>query len=197
MKNFYYFCNKLSFVTFQYVKNMIEIRFQNVIKGDISAFESIYKEYFSRLCVLSEKIVGDNTIAEDIVQNFFFKLWTERSKLSNVSNYVGYMTRSVHNLSLQHIRQNNIHTKHHGKIYDDKYASAEYFDKQEDMASDDNRIIILRRAIKSLPEQCRMIIVKSRYEGKKSAEIASEMGLSVRTVENQIYNGIKRIKSYI
>lgn len=171
--------------------------FDRVAKGDMKAFESIYKEYFSRLCVLSEKVVEDSAIAEDIVQNFFLKLWIERSKISDISNEAGYMSRSVYNLSLQHIRLNNIHAKHHGQIYDEKFASSDYYDKQVDMASEDRRITLLRRAVDSLPEQCKEIIQKSRYEGKKSAEIAQEMSLSIRTVENHIYNGIKKIKLYM
>ncbi|MEG0500348.1 MAG: RNA polymerase sigma-70 factor [Rikenellaceae bacterium] len=174
-----------------------EEAFQRIKRGDEKAFELIYKEYFSRLCLLSKKIVGDPVIAEDIVQQLFFTLWNNRSKITIDTTGGGYLARSTYNLTLQYIRKNSIHSKHHALIYDDLHAGSGYYDQQMEYASDDEKIFKLRKALQLLPEQCRAIIIKSRYENKKSAEIASEMNLSVRTVENQLYIGLKKLKDHL
>lgn len=174
-----------------------EEAFDRIRRGDEKAFELIYKEYFSRLCQLSKKIVGDPVIAEDIVQQLFFTLWNNRSKITIETTGGGYLARSTYNLALQHIRKNSIHSKHHGQIYDDSHSTSNYYDLQVEYAGNEERIFRLRKALQQLPEQCRTIIMLSRYENKKSAEIAAEMNLSVRTVENQLYIGLKKLKEYM
>lgn len=171
-----------------------EEAFDRIKRGDEKAFELIYKEYFSRLCLLSKKIVGDTVIAEDLVQQLFFTLWNNRSKISIDTTGGGYLARSTYNLSLQHIRRNNIHSKHHANIYDDSLSSDSFYDQQIENASDDETISKLRKALQQLPEQCRNILMMSRYENKRNAEIAKEMNLSIRTVENQLYIGIKKLR---
>lgn len=174
-----------------------EEAFDRIKRGDQKAFELVYKEYFPRLCLLSEKMVGDSVVAEDIVQQLFFKLWNDRSKIVIETTGGGYLARSVYNLSLQHIRKNSLHSKHHGNIYDDLHSGSNYYDQQMEYAADDEIIFKLRKALNLLPEQCRNILILSRYENKKSSEIAQELNLSVRTVENQLYIGIKKLKEYL
>lgn len=173
-----------------------EEAFDKLKKGDEKAFELIYKEYFSRLCLLSRKIVGDSVIAEDIVQQLFFTLWNNRAKIIIETTGGGYLARSVYNLSLQHIRQNTIRGRHHTIIYDNSYASDSYFDQQLDIASDDEKIERLRKAMQLLPEQCRTILTLSRFNNERSTEIAEELNLSVRTVENQLYIALKKLKEH-
>jgi len=48
--------------------------------------------------------------------------------------------------------------------------------------------------VEKLPEKCRLVFMMSRYQGMKNQEIAAELGISVRTVEAQIYNALKVIK---
>lgn len=166
-------------------------------RGDERAFELIYKEYFSRMRLLSKKIVGDADIAEDIVQQTFFLLWEKRSSITIEKTIGGYLARSVYNLSLQHLRNNNIHGKHHGLIYDEMYSSTSYFEQQLEFASDDENLFKLKKGLEELPEQCRNILMMSRFDNKKSSDIASELGLSTRTVENQLYIGLKKLKNFI
>lgn len=52
----------------------------------------------------------------------------------------------------------------------------------------------INQAIDTLPEQCREIFLLSRFAGKKSQEIAFELGLSIRTVETQLYRAMKRLR---
>ena len=164
-------------------------------KGDTQAFELIYKKYFSRMYSLSKKVVGDSYIAEDITQQIFLILWEKHDSIAIEGNLVGYLARSVYNLSLQHLRKNNIHTRHHGKIYDEFLSNSKgYFESQLMFIEDDENISLLRKSIQNLPSQCREILELSKFKEKDNKEIAQYLGISTRTVENQLYIGLKKLR---
>ena len=48
--------------------------------------------------------------------------------------------------------------------------------------------------IDSLPEKCREIFIKSKIEGKRQKDIATELNISLKTVENQMAIAYKKIK---
>ena len=54
---------------------------------------------------------------------------------------------------------------------------------------------MVHRIVEKLPVKCRKIFEMSRYRGMKNQEIATVLGLSVRTVEVQIYNALKIFKT--
>ena len=55
----------------------------------------------------------------------------------------------------------------------------------------------VEEAIQSLPPACKTIFVMSRYEGMSYQEIANELDLSVKTVENQMGKALKTMRSYL
>ena len=74
-----------------------------------------------------------------------------------------------------------------------KLASLELFDQSILLEQDIERIIT--KAIDSLPEKCREIFIKSKIEGKKQKEIAAELNVSLKTVENQMNIAYKKIRA--
>ena len=173
----------------------IEEAFIRFKKGDTEAFGLIYKKYFSRMYSLSKKVVGDSCVAEDITQQVFLILWEKHNIIIIEDNLVGYLARSIYNLSLQHIRKNNSVTKHHNKIYDEVSSSEDaYFEQQLKFIEDDEKIIELRKNIQNLPSQCREILELSKFKNKNNQEIADSLGISTRTVENQLYIGLKKLR---
>ena len=53
----------------------------------------------------------------------------------------------------------------------------------------------IRKAVDNLPEKCREIFIKSRFENKKNSEIAAELGISEKTVENQMTIALKKLRA--
>lgn len=74
-----------------------------------------------------------------------------------------------------------------------KLASLELFDQS--LLSEQDIEKIVSEVINSLPEKCREIFIKSKIEGKKQKDIASEMNISLKTVENQMNIAYKKLKS--
>lgn len=165
-----------------------------IAKGDKKAFEQLFRDWYVRLCVYAESIVRDRDLAEDLVQGIFCMLWEKRDRVDVRESVKSYLYRSVYNSALNTIK--------HEKV---KIAFLEFIrkhEKEEDndierfFDSEDQNIVLkeLNRAIETLPDQCREIFLLSRFAGKKSAEIASELDLSVRTVEAQLYRAMKRLR---
>lgn len=165
-----------------------------IAKGDKKAFEQLFRDWYVRLCVYAESIVRDRDLAEDLVQGIFCTLWEKRDRVDVRESVKSYLYRSVYNSALNTIK--------HEKV---KIAFLEFIrkhEKEEDndierfFDSEDRNIVLkeLNRAIETLPDQCREIFLLSRFAGKKSAEIASELDLSIRTVEAQLYRAMKRLR---
>ncbi len=156
-------------------------------------FEGIYREMYVRLCVYAESIVDDADTAKDIVQQVFVRLW-ERVDSIVWTGVQGYLFRSVYNAAMNVIRHERV--RHEFM----KFIQAQGEDEGENnplfCGQDDQEFLLqkVNELITAMPEQMREIFLLSRFSGKKSAEIALELNLSVRTVENQLYRAMKYLK---
>lgn len=165
-----------------------------IARGDKKAFEQLFREWYVRLCVYAESIVHDRDIAEDLVQNIFYILWEKRDVVNIRESIKSYLYRSTYNSALNTLKYEKVKLaflefiRKHEKEGEN---NIEYFFEKE---AKETVLKEINRAIETLPEQCREIFLLSRFSGKKSIEIASDLGLSVRTVEAQLYKAMKRLR---
>jgi RNA polymerase sigma-70 factor (ECF subfamily) len=162
-------------------------------------FESLYKELQPRLYAYCRKFISDSETAKDLVQDAFMKLWEDMDASVIHTNTAAYITKMVHNLCLHHLRDRQIN-----KRFEDysafllKEAELNFFSPDhggytpiflKDMED------IIQKCIDRLPPQSRRIFTMSRMEGMTYPEIAAELKISVRTVENQIYRALVIMKA--
>lgn len=136
--------------------------------------------------------------AEEVVQNLFCNLWSNRFDLDVKGSVHAYLFRSVRNACLNKIKHEKIKEKYAGEIL--KNSSSNDFDDQDSMnASELDRKI--RSSIDMLPAARKQVFILSRYEGLKYHEIAEKLGISVKTVENQMGKAIQfmreQLKDYL
>lgn len=163
--------------------------FENIKRGDKKAFEQLFKSYYGHLCAFANKIIVDEISAEEIVQDFFVKLWERRQQLSIESSIKSYLFRSVKNLCLNQIKHNNIKLQHAQQVIN----SAET-NNYRDNYIEVNLINDIAQSIESLPEKRREIFRLSREKGLKYREIAEKLNISVKTVETQMGLAIKTLR---
>lgn len=163
-------------------------------------FEEIYVSYFSRMKSFAQEYVLVEEDAENIVQDVFTELWDKRDYLPIKVNLVAFLFTSIKNRCIDHLRHKVVVREAINQIQEEyqltlniKLASLELFNQSLLSEQDIERII--SRVIKSLPEKCREIFIKSRLEGKKQKDIAQELSISVKTVENQMSIAYKKLKS--
>lgn len=156
-------------------------------QGNEAAFERVFKLYFKNLHAYAYTFIKEDIIAEEIVQNVFFRIWEKRDQLQIDDSLKAYLYRSVHNESLNHIK--------HQKV---KSSFQEHYSNYAEASNDASATMIaselevqIQEAINELPQQCRIIFQLSRFEQLKYQQIADQLNISVKTVENQMGKALK------
>ena len=160
--------------------------------GNEAAFERFFKTYYQSLLHYAYVMLRDEVIAEEMVQQVFYKLWEKREKLEIRTSRKAFLYKAVHNECLNYLK----HEKH--KRAHEKYAvmmnDEVYREKTNDPMHLTELQERLQKAMSELPEQCRNIFYLNRIEELKYREIAEELGLSVKTVEAQISKALKVLR---
>jgi len=156
-------------------------------------FEQVFKTQFKGLHSYAYTILHNVSEAEEIVQVVFYKLWEKRSEIDIHSSVKAYLYRSVHNKCLNHLKHQKVKTEHKRYAMQAQKGHTEESHSADRLSSRDLEEKI-RQALNELPEQCRTIFQLSRFESMKYQEIAGQLGLSVKTVENQMGKALKRMR---
>ncbi|GAB1404314.1 MAG: RNA polymerase sigma-70 factor [Lentimicrobiaceae bacterium] len=153
-------------------------------QGDAKVFESVFKTYYTQLCIHVRRYVIDPDAAEEVVQDMFFKVWEKRNVLSVHTSLNAYLYRAATNQALNYIKYQKV-TSQYKEYVGFTTNTATESNAHEELVSNDleTKIDFL---IKSLPERRRMVFEMSRFEGLKYHEIAEKLKISVKTVEIQM-----------
>lgn len=168
--------------------------FLAIQSGQTPAFEMLFKTYYQPLCRYATGYLKDPDGAEEIVQAAFIGLWEKRKTISIETSLKAYLYRAVRNSCLNELKHEQVKQK---------YLAGE-MKKEEPQTEPADHLAIhveledkIRAAIQTLPEQCRLIFTMSRFEELKYQEIADQLNLSVKTVENQMGKAIKIMRAQL
>ena len=154
---------------------------------DQSSFEEHFRQYFPPLMAFARKILVDEDDAREVVHKVFINLWEKREEIDLSVSLKSYLFTSVHNSSLNVIRDRK---KFSGDEVPD-IASEVDIEAQMDAMELEGQIM---KVIAELPEKCKEVFEMSRFEGLKYNEIAEKLGISVKTVENQMSKALKVLR---
>lgn len=167
---------------------------QGLKSGDRTVFKRVFDTYYKTLVIASYQILKDENISKDAAQEVFLELWKNRAKLHNKVNLSPYLKRSVMNRSLNILKSR----KHHISSGDAPLAYIEANSLQPDQQYEQIEFTeVVHRAIDQMPERCRAIFMLCRMDGMTHKEIAEQLGISTKTIENQMTKGLKIIKNAI
>jgi RNA polymerase sigma-70 factor (ECF subfamily) len=155
-------------------------------------FDFVFHYYYSGLCLFAEKITGDFKTAEDIVQDLFVHLWIKNESIQINLSLKNYLFTAVKNRALDHIKKVSGKS---GKINHtlQNHLTGENLSLQWFAESELEQAV--EQCLKLLPARCREIFVMSRMDGLKNQEIAERLNISNRTVEVQISNALKILRT--
>ena len=159
---------------------------------DEAAFEQVFKTHFKRLHAYAFTILKDEAEAEEMVQQVFFKIWERNENLSLTGSVTAYLYRAVHNESLNYIKHQKVRSDHKLHIAYRMKNEVEHPAKKTLTSEMEKKI---HEALNELPEQCRTIFQMSRFDELKYREIADKLGISVKTVENQMGKALKLLRA--
>lgn len=159
--------------------------------GDIAGFEKLFKTHYSRLCSYANLFLNDPDAAEDVVQEVFFKLWKNRADISINTTVKSYLFRAVRNGCMNVIDHISVREAY-------KIVNEEDIKEAEGNLIDGTIVSELEQKIREtidlLPAERRKIFIMSRFDGLKYREIADQLNISVKTVENQMYQALRFLR---
>ncbi len=164
---------------------------RRISRSDRAAFDIVFRRYYPGLVIFASRLILDRTAAEEIVQDFFVKLWEKRLELVFTDSMKSYFFTSIRNGCFNYLKHKKTEQEVIGKL---KALSRQSLLFEPDVYVASELQEKITRAVNALPERCREVFFLSRFRGMKNDQIAQELGLSKRTVETHISNAISALR---
>lgn len=163
----------------------------DIRNGSKKAFSSLFEQYVDKVyygCIRSSLSHED---AQEITQEVFLKIWENRAALDETKSINAFIFTISKNFILKRIRKQayTIVLEKYWKISSPQITQ----NTEEEIAYKDLQRTV-QNIVDYMPEKQREIFLLRLHEGLTSDEIASRLKLSKRTVENQIYRALKKLK---
>ena len=168
-----------------------EIQEKIALYEDMKAYSQLYEIFSDGLQRFSYSLVRSREVAEEIVSDVFIKLWQIRSRLMDIENLKVYLFTIAKNFSLNYLSRN----------YTSMVISLETLDIEPmielhnpaDLCISSDLVAQIRKLIRQLPPQCRLIFQLVKEEGLQYKEVAAILDISPLTVRNQLAIAVKKI----
>lgn len=160
-------------------------------EGDASAFDSIFRTWYASLVRLAEGLLREPMAAEEVVQDVLLELWRRRAVLVVEDSLRAYLFRSTRNRALNHIRRRRVEQRGEPqvlRIVQERTETADAAAGEAELAQ------AIDEAVRALPERCREVFQLSRAHGLRYTEIATVLGISVKTVEAQMGKALRLLR---
>ena len=168
-----------------------ETLIQRLINGDQTAYELLFRFYYPGLVTFASRIVLDPDEAEEIVQDFFVKLWSGRKEIKKSDTLKSYFFTSVKNRALNYLKKEKISEKVRENLREMIETDQLY---QPDLFVESELQSRIKTAFKKLPSRTNEVFTLSRFQGLSNDQIAEQLNISKRTVETQISNALKILR---
>lgn len=155
------------------------------------SFKYLFDEYYNPLCNYVANSLGFREEAEDIVMDVFTHLWAHQNSISEILHPKTYLFKAVYHKSIEHLRAKKMVIV---GFEQEKIVVPDYNEENIEEFLLKEKIF---KSIRQLPSQCQLIFVKSKIDGLSHKEIAAEMGISTKTIENQITKAMKILRKLL
>ena len=150
-------------------------------KDNEKAFKEAFYLYYPGAVALASRFIQDQSMAKDLAQDVFFKLWDKRSSIQIRKDLKAYINQSIRNACLNHLK------KHKRLLaWEDHYEVEDHSPDMLAILKSQDLQKVVDQAINTMPAACRTVFLLRRMEGLSIKEIAKHLNISPKTVENQI-----------
>lgn len=163
---------------------------QSLQKGNVAAFDSLFERYSPKLYGFAFKYFRNETEAEELVQEVFVKVWENRQSLKTEHSFKSYLFTIALNQIRRYFNKKAVSLRYleslqHEPEFSDPALAEDY----------ESALQKLNSIIDQMPSRRREIFIKSKLEGKSSKEVAAELNISPGTVDNQVSEALRFLRS--
>ncbi len=165
--------------------------FESLRKGDPKAFESIFLLYHNKIITFIRAIIKSDDV-EDITQDIFAKLWTNRQKIDPQKSLNAYMYTAARNAAFNYLKHKTV-----GNTYLANHTLKDVDISPEDILYAREIELLTEMVVSQMPTQREKMYRMSRNDGMTNEEIANQLGVTKKTVENQLSLALKELRKVI
>jgi len=172
---------------------------ERIRQGDSAAFEQLFRAHYAGMCGSVYRLLGSRADTEDVVQEVLRRVWERRAQWAPQGTIEDYLYRAARNEAVSRLRRRF----RERAWYEQATAAAEHETgvsaRQsrhaiDERLEDEELLAAVRRAVDALPERCRLIFELKWEHELRYAEIADALGITVKTVENQLLKALKAVR---
>lgn len=163
-------------------------------EGDVAAFTQLYKQYSIQMYSNVLKLVKDELVAEEIVQEIFTRIWHKREVLNFEQSVIAYLYRVGQNLVNDFYRK----LQRDQRMYDHfKAIATEHYTHIEEAMQVHENEQIMQKALLSLPPQQQKVYQLCKLDGHTYKEASAILGISPNTVKEHLVKANQFVKNYL
>ncbi|KAA6333679.1 ECF RNA polymerase sigma factor RpoE [termite gut metagenome] len=158
---------------------------------DHDAFRFLFLKYFPKLKFFITHLVKSETIAEELSQDIFIRIWENREKLTVIQSLNSYLYRMAKNAAINYLNRKYVEENYvlNYNQYDEPSVEETFQAKEMEL--------LVQLVVERMPSQRKKIFEMSRVENLKNEEIAKKLNISKKTVENHLNFALKEIRKAI
>lgn len=161
-------------------------------RNDKTALRELFHQHYPSVCQAIHRFIHDRNLVEDLAQEVFIRFWEKRQQIDIHSSIPAYLRRMAVNEALGYLRRN----KHYIEEITPQVSNDTDFSGEEQYLHNELAQTI-QEAIQQLPPRCRLVFQMSRFEDLSYKEIATQLNISVKTVENQMGKALKQLREQL
>lgn len=160
-------------------------------EGREEGIDLLFRHYYKDLVLKINQLLADMHASEDLAQEIFLEIWNKRQSIDIVQSIRAYIMRAGTNRAINYLKAKKLSFSEIDLDRDDQEMDAQ---DEDELAQKEIYFENLRDSIASLPEKCRVVFSLSRYDKMTYSEIAAQLNISIKTVENHISKALRILK---
>lgn len=164
-----------------------------VSNGDTTAFSFLFNQYKDKIYTIAYKVTGSAFLSEEVVQEIFLKLWTNRKTLPQLESFTAWFNTVTRNYLFSLLKR-KANRKNREIVFAGKAAS--FYNNAEEKLLLKETEELIEKALYRLPPQQNKVYRLIKVGGMNKEEVASQLNLSTETVKSHLSKAIKNIRTY-
>jgi len=164
---------------------------ERLARGEHESFRLLFMHYFPKLKFFMAQLVKSDAVAEELAQDIFVKLWEKRQALAAVQSLNAYLYRMGKNAAINYLNHRGVENRFRAHYTPQNDLPADALFQAKETA------LLIGMTVERMPAQRKKIFEMSRTAQLKNEEIAQQLHLSKKTVENHLNLALKEIRKTV